>query len=181
MSRLSVINPEEASGQVEQLFAGIKKAIGKVPNVYVTMGTHSAAALGSILQADSVLSHGSLVATDVEAIKLVVSEIVGCDYCLAAHTLIGRKKGLSSEEMQRIRAGERSGNERRDTLLRFVRRVVLTRGTVPEDIVAEVRAAGYTEQQLIEVGLAISVITFANIVNRVNDTTVDFPAAPAIA
>jgi uncharacterized peroxidase-related enzyme len=181
MSRLSVIDPEQVSGQVEQLFADIKKAVGRVPNVYAMIGTHSAAALGIILQADNVLSHGSLPGTDVEAIKLVVSEINGCDYCLAAHTLIGNKKGLSADDMQRIRAGERTGGDRRDALLRFVRRVVLTSGTVPEDVVADVRAAGYSEQQLIEIGLAISVITFANIVNRVNDTNVDFPAAPAIA
>jgi uncharacterized peroxidase-related enzyme len=176
-----MINPEEATGQVQELFAGIKKAIGKVPNVYATMGTHSAAALGIILQADSVLSHGSLAGADIEAIKLAVSEISGCDYCLAAHTIIGKKKGLSPEEMKHIRAGQPSGNAKRDALVRFVRRVVSTSGTVPEDVVDHVRAAGYTEQQLIETNLAITVITFANLVNRVNDTTVDFPQAPAAA
>lgn len=38
------------------------------------------------------------------------------------------------------------------------------------------RAAGYTERQLIEISLAIASITFTNLVNRVNDTTLDFPA-----
>jgi alkylhydroperoxidase family enzyme len=41
-----------------------------------------------------------------------------------------------------------------------------------------VRAAGYSEQQVVEVILAITSITFTNLVNRVNDTTLDFPAAP---
>ena len=181
MSRLSVIHPEEATGQAKELFAGIKKAVGKVPNAYATMGTHIPAALGVILQADGVLSQGSLTGVDIEAIKLVISEISGCDYCLAAHTMIGKTMGLSSDEMKRLRAGQPSGNAKRDALVRFVRRLASTSGTVPEDAVADVRAAGYTEPQLIETILAISVITFTNLVNRVNDTIVDFPQAPAAA
>jgi alkylhydroperoxidase family enzyme len=47
---------------------------------------------------------------------------------------------------------------------------------VPAAAVDAVRAAGYTERQLIEINLAIASITFTNLVNRVNDTTFDFPA-----
>jgi len=89
--------------------------------------------------------------------------------------MVGKMTGLSSEAMKQIRAGQSSGNHKRDALVRFVRRLVTSSGTVPEDAVADVRAAGYTEQQLIEAILAISVITFTNLVNRVNDTTLDFP------
>ncbi|KWT68566.1 MULTISPECIES: carboxymuconolactone decarboxylase family protein [unclassified Variovorax] len=176
MSRLSSIHPENAAGLTAELFAKIKKAAGRVPNAYATVGSHSPAALAAILGADAALAAGSLNKSDVEAIKLAVSEIGGCDYCVAAHTQIGKFAGLSGEAMKQVRAGLASGNAQRDALVRFVRAIVNSRGTVPEAEVAAVRAGGYSEQQVIEAILAVSVITFTNLVNRVNDTEIDFPA-----
>ena len=39
------------------------------------------------------------------------------------------------------------------------------------------RNAGFSDQQVIEIISAISAILFTNMVNRVNDTVVDFPKA----
>ena len=80
--------------------------------------------------------------------------------------------GLTPEVMKNIRAGRASGEARRDALLSFVRSIATTRDTVP----AGVLEAGYTERQVIEIILVMTSITFTNLVNRVNDTTLDFPA-----
>jgi len=175
MSRISSIDPVDATGVTAELFAKIKKAAGRVPNAYATVGTHSPAALASILGADQALSAGSLSKSDIEAIKLTVSELNGCDYCVAAHTLKGKLSGLSGEAMKQVRAGTQSGDARRDALVRFVRLLVSSRGTVAEAELESVRAAGYSDPQLIEAMLAISAITFTNLFNRVNDTAIDFP------
>ena len=181
MSRLSVIKPEEATGQAQELFATLKKKVGRVPNAYLTIGSHSPAALATMLGADGVLAAGELVPADVEAIKLTVSELTGCDYCVAAHTVVGKLAGLSADEMRQIRSGLPTGNEQRDALVRFARQVATTSGTVPQTELAEFREAGYSEKEVIETLLAIAAITFTNLVNRVNDTIVDFPQAPAAA
>lgn len=176
MSRLTAINPSEATGAAAELFTGIKKAVGKVPNAYATIGTHSPEALGALLAFDGVVSGSSLATADIETIKLAVSEIAGCDYCVAAHTLMGKAAGLSQDAMKQIRAGSATGDAKRDVLVRFVRTLVDTHGTVPAAEVAAVREAGYSERQVIEICLAVASITFTNLVNRVNDTTLDFPA-----
>lgn len=176
MSRLSIVNPADATGAAAEIFAKIKKAVGRVPNAYATVGTHSPATLAAVLGADQVLAAGSLPKADVEAIKLAVSEIAGCDYCVAAHTLMGKLAGLSPEAMKQVRAGSATGDAKRDALVRFVRLLVSTRGTVAQADLDAVRAAGYSEQQVVETMLAIAAITFTNLVNRVNDTTLDFPA-----
>lgn len=176
MSRLTAINPEAATGAAAEVFAKIKKAAGKVPNAYATVGTHSPAALAAMLNVDAVLASGSLAKADIEVIKLAVSEVAGCDYCIAAHTLMGKFAGLSQDTMKQVRAGTASGDAKRDALVRFVRTLVTTRGTVAAGEVEAIRAAGYSEQQVIEISLAIASITFTNLVNRVNDTTLDFPA-----
>ena len=178
MSRLSAIKPDAATGATAEIFAKIRKAVGKVPNAYATIGTHSPEALGALLSVEGVIAAGTLSKPDVEAIKLAVSEVAGCDYCLAAHTLAGKFAGLAPEAMKAVRAGEASGDAKRDALVHFVRVLVTTHGTVPEAEVSAIREAGYTERQIVEISLAIASITFTNLVNRVNDTTLDFPAAP---
>jgi uncharacterized peroxidase-related enzyme len=175
MSRLTTIRPEEATGAAAEVFAKIKKAAGKVPNAYVTVGTHSPEALSAALAFDAAVAASTLGKADIEVIKLAVSEYVGCDYCIAAHTLMGKLAGLSGDDMKQVRAGVATGDAKRDALVTYVRTLVGTRGTVPEAVVDAVRAAGYTERQIIEINLAIASITFTNLVNRVNDTTLDFP------
>jgi uncharacterized peroxidase-related enzyme len=178
MSRLSAIKPEAATGAAAEIFAKIRKAVGKVPNAYATIGTHSPEALGALLNVEAVIAAGTLSKQDTEAIKLAASEVAGCDYCLAAHTLAGKFAGLAPETMKAVRAGEPSGDAKRDALVHFVRVLVKTHGTVLEAEVSTIREAGYTERQIVEIALTVSSITFTNLVNRINDTTLDFPAAP---
>ena len=176
MTRLTTISPEAATGAAAEVFAKIKKAVGKVPNAYATIGTHSPEALSAALGFDAAVAAGTLSKPDIEVIKLVVSEHAGCDYCLAAHTLMGKMAGLSPAQMKQVRSGAATGDAKRDALVTYVGTLVGTRGTVPAEAVDAIRAAGYTERQVIEINLAIASITFTNLVNRVNDTTLDFPA-----
>ena len=90
--------------------------------------------------------------------------------------MLGKMSGLTPEVMKNIRAGRVSGDARRDALLSFVRSIATTRDTVPADVLQAVLAAGYTERQVIEIILVMTSILFTNLVNRVNDTTLDFPA-----
>ena len=176
-SRISTPAVETAIGATAEVFAQIKKAAGKVPNTFATIGTHGPAALKAMLNADAVLAAGSLSKQDQEAIKLAVSAAAGCDYCEAAHTMLGKHAGLKPDELQQIRAGQATGDAKRDALVRFVRLLVQGRGTVSDADFAAIRAAGYTDAQLVDISLALAVITFTNVFNRINDTTLDFPAA----
>ena len=177
MSRIRTPAVEAATGATAELFAQIKKTAGKVPNTFAAIGAHGTAALRAILQADAVLAAGSLSKQDQETIKLAVSAAVGCDYCEAAHSLLAKLAGLKPDVLKQIRAGQPTGDAKRDALVRFVRLVVLTRGTISDEEFSAIKAAGYTDEQLVDVSLALAVITFTNVFNRINDTTLDFPAA----
>lgn len=177
MARLHTIDIAQATGPAADLFKGIKGAIGMVPNAFATVGTNSPVALQAFLNFDGAVAKGSLNAQEIETVKLVVSAVVECDYCLAAHTMIGKKSGLAREQILAFRRGEASGDARLDALAGFARSLVTTRGTVPAAAIAQVKAAGYSDAQIVDTLLAISAITFTNLVNRVNDTVLDFPAA----
>ncbi|NUR11086.1 MAG: carboxymuconolactone decarboxylase family protein [Bradyrhizobium sp.] len=176
MSRLSVRNLETDAGPSGQVYAQIKKAIGSVPNTFAAIAAHGPAALKSVLAADAVLASSSLGKRDQETIKLIVSGVAGCDYCVAAHSLLGKLAGLKPDELKNIRDGKPTGDAKRDALARFVRTLTQTSGTVSDDEFAAIKAAGYSDAQLVEISLAFATTVFTNVFNRINDTEIDFPA-----
>jgi uncharacterized peroxidase-related enzyme len=175
MSRIRTPTVESAAGATAEVYAQIKKAAGSVPNTFAAIGALNPAALKAVLQADGVLAAGALSRQDQETIKLVVSEIAGCDYCVAAHSLLGKMAGLKPETLKLIRTGVPTGDAKRDALVRFVRMLQQTSGTISEEEFSAIRAAGYTEAQLVDISLAIAATVFTNVFNRINDTAIDFP------
>ncbi|RLK45115.1 carboxymuconolactone decarboxylase family protein [Cupriavidus plantarum] len=180
MSRLNSIAVNDATGQTAELFGAIKKAVGKVPNAYNAIGANAPAVLANALATGQLLKQGKLSAREQEAINLSVSEASGCEYCLAAHTLTGKMSGYTVEQTQQLRRGSFPDDAKIDALVRFALEIVTTRGTLPAVAVERVKAAGYDDRQIVEAIQAISAILFTNMINRVNDTTLDFPPAPAI-
>ena len=175
MNRLQSTPVAEATGHAAQLFAAIKGAVGMVPNAYVGIGSNSPHALEAALNLDAALKKGSLSGREIEAVKLVVSEVADCDYCLAAHTMIGKMHGLDTPTMAALRQGLESGNPKLDALSSLARALVETRGLVPAETLEVARRAGYTDAQIVDISLAIAVTVFTNVFNRINDTAIDFP------
>ncbi|MDW3687653.1 carboxymuconolactone decarboxylase family protein [Cupriavidus sp. CV2] len=175
MSRLHTLNVADATGQAAQLFAAIKGAVGKVPNAYAVIGSNAPEVLANALQTGAVLKNSTLSARELEAINLAVSEASGCDYCVAAHTMTGKMAGYTAEQTRELRAGAYPQDSKIDALVRFALAVATTSGTVPASVVTNVREAGYTDRQIVESIQAISAILFTNMINRVNDTVIDFP------
>jgi len=176
MSRLSIPNLESDTGPSGQVYAQIKKAIGSVPNTFAAIAAHGPAALKSVLAADAVLAAGTLTKRDQEVIKLVISAAGGCDYCVAAHGYLAKLVGVEPAALKRIREGQASGDAKRDALVRFVRKLAQSSGTVSDEDFAAIKAAGYSDAQLVEISLAFATTVFTNVFNRINDTEIDFPA-----
>ena len=126
---------------------------------------------------NAILHKGSLNVKELEAINLAVSEATGCDYCLAAHSMMAKKAGFSSEQIRELRRGQYAEDAHLDALAKFAQTLVTTTGTLPEADVTALRDAGFSDRQVIEAISAISAILFTNMVNRVNDTVIDFPKA----
>lgn len=175
MSRITVPPVAQATGATAEVYAQIKKAAGSVPNLFVAIGALAPESLKAVLNAEGVLAAGTLSKQDVETVKLLVSTLTGCDYCEAAHTVLGKMTGLSPETLRQIRKGEPTGDAERDALIAFVRTIQQTSGTISNEAFAAIRAAGYSEAQLVDISLAVALTIFTNAFNRINDTDLDFP------
>ncbi|MDE1170049.1 MAG: carboxymuconolactone decarboxylase family protein [Verrucomicrobium sp.] len=176
MSRIAQITPEQATGQTAQIYGSIQKQLGGVPNIFQALGAHPQA-LAAFLNLHSGLT--TLSGADKEALALIVAEENGCDYCLAAHTFLGRKHGLSTEETLVIRQGGAT-DPKRNALIRMAREIVDRKGRVSDEAYQAYLDAGYTEAQVPEVLLAVVENLFTNYFNNLNGTAIDFPAAPAL-
>ncbi|MBV7481409.1 carboxymuconolactone decarboxylase family protein [Bordetella sp. BOR01] len=176
MSRIAIPALSTATGATAEVYAQVRKiAGGNVPNLFAALGHLAPAQLAAVLNAEGVAAAGSLSKQDLETIKLAVSTQTGCDYCEAAHVLLGKLAGLSADALRAIRTGQPTGDAKRDALVHFVLNLVRTSGTIGQDEFDAIRAAGYTDGQLAEISLVIGLVIFTNIFNRINDTDVDFP------
>ena len=178
MSRLNAVTPEQANGRVRELYDGLKKAIGAVPNIYQGVA-NSPAALDVLLGMGAKLREGALTGAETEAIKLVVSQTYGCNYCLAAHTMLGRKAGLSEEDTIAIRRGA-IAQPRLSALAQFVKSALQPSGRISDENLRAIRAAGFNDGQITEILMVLAQTVFTTLFNRVNQTPVDFPPAPGL-
>ena len=176
MSRLPVPHLETDAGPSGQAYAQIKKTLGSVPNTFAAIAAHGPDALRAVLAADAVLAAGTLTRRDQQIIKLVVSAAAGCDYCVAAHNHLAKLAGVKPEVLKQIREGQSTGDAKRDALVGFVRKLAQSSGTVSDEDFAAIKAAGYSDAQLVEISLAFATTVFTNVFNRINDTEIDFPA-----
>jgi alkylhydroperoxidase family enzyme len=81
---------------------------------------------------------------------------------------------MSQEEIERAQRFE-SEDDQRAAALRFAREMVETRGQPSDEALDEVRNAGYTDAQIIEMVATIALATFTNYMNDFMGTDVDLP------
>ena len=123
MSRLPLVSVENSSEQSRLVFEQVRKAMGKLPNAYALIGGYSPNALSLLLSGDAALAKGQLSRQEIEAVRLAISTQNGCDYCVAAHSAVGKMVGLPAAELTQLRAGQPTGHNKRDALVGFARPV----------------------------------------------------------
>jgi uncharacterized peroxidase-related enzyme len=178
MSRLTLITPETAGERARPLLDAVKSKLGLVPNMLRAMAS-SPAVLDAYLQFSGALGKGTLSGRVREQIALTVAEANGCDYCLAAHSAIGKTVGLTAEQVRDSRLGG-AVDPKTDALIRFARKVVKARGKVSEADLDAVRAAGFGDGAIAEVLANVALDVFTNYFNLAVDTDLDFPRAPEL-
>ncbi|MFN7937651.1 MAG: carboxymuconolactone decarboxylase family protein [Bryobacteraceae bacterium] len=173
MQRISGVNPEETSGKTRRLLDGVQAKLGMTPNLMKTLAA-GPAALEAYLSFGAALGSGRLDAKFREQIALAVAQANSCEYCLSAHTAIGKMTGLTAEEIAAGREAH-AADTRRDVGLQFVQKLVVQRGVVSDEAIAEVKAAGFSDGDIAEIVANVAINIFTNYFNHVARTEVDFP------
>lgn len=178
MSRLHQIAPEVATGKAKELLDAVKGKLGLVPNMTRAMA-NAPAVLDGYLSLSGALGKGSLPAKTREQIALAVGQANGCDYCLAAHSAIGKMVGLTADQILDSRRGT-SVDSKNDAIIRFARQVVEKQGRVTDADLADARIAGLDDAAVAEIVANVALNIFTNYFNHVAETDIDFPKAEPI-
>jgi uncharacterized peroxidase-related enzyme len=169
---------EAAPAASRPLLEAVKQQLGVAPNLFRMVGT-SPAALEGYLGMFGALGKGALPAATRERIALAVAEINACNYCLSAHTYLGKNLAkLDDAEMTANRSGA-SNDPKADAAVRFAAKVVRERGHVSEQDFRSVKAAGYDDAQIIEIVQHVALNTWTNYINAIAETEIDFPVVAA--
>lgn len=174
METINVPTRDEVSENNQAIFDNLNSKLGFVPNLYATFA-HSETALGDYLALQNRKS--SLKAKEREVINLVVSQVNECEYCLAAHTALGKMNGFTDEQILEIRTGEATFDAKIDALANFVKDITINRSKPSESALSRLLDAGYNKENLIDINMVIGDKIVSNFIHGSGQFEVDFPAA----
>lgn len=173
MSRVQTINPETAQGETKELLDAVQSASGMVPN-FIRVLANSPAALAAFLGLNGIANTGDLDELTRERIALAVAEQNACQYCVSAHTAIGRKAGLDNDDILASRKGA-SVNPKSAAALAFARVLVDNMGDVTKSEFDTVRNAGHSDAEIIEIITHVAMNIFTNLIGKAIEVEIDFP------
>ncbi len=173
MARTEIPHRDKAPAASHATLDAVGKALGFIPNLHRLLAK-SPNALAGWLGLMSNLAK-TLDAKTRDGIALAVSGVSDCEYCLQSHAYVASTfSKLSREEISLNRRGH-SGDSKRDAAVQFAKKVTEQRGKVSDEDFAAVKAAGFSDEQILEIVSLSAQFLMTNFVNNVFQTDVDFP------
>lgn len=177
MQTIKQVDIASATGKNKRIFDSLQKALGTVPNSIKTIA-NSPAALNAYISFDAALGEAKIPASLREQLAIAVANANRCDYCLSAHTAVGKLAGLSSSELGRAQNAE-ADDAKAAAALKFAVEVVRERGALGRSEVEDLRQAGYSDGEITEIIAVVAINIFTNYYNRIAATEIDFPLVQA--
>ncbi len=165
---------DDPDTQIGEPLAATQKSMGMVPNMYRAMA-NLPALLDTYQHGYQLIREKSgFSAIEQEVLFLSISRENGCEYCVAAHSFIGDAMSKMPREVtDAIRAGQVIDDPKLQALRAFAQDMVVSRGNPSNADARSFLDAGYSEQQVLGVILAIGVKVFSNYTNHLFRTEVD--------
>ncbi|WP_288355468.1 carboxymuconolactone decarboxylase family protein [uncultured Cycloclasticus sp.] len=178
MPRIKPLQNHELDAATSTTLDAVGKKLGMVPNLFATLA-HAPAALNSYLGFSDNLSNGVLTAKQREIVALAVAQYNQCQYCLSAHSLMGKGAGLSENDIVKARNGSAS-EALNHTIAAFARDVVESRGVIPDEDFNAYAGQGLTHALMVEIIANVALNLLTNYINHLADTEIDFPVVDLV-
>lgn len=175
---------DTATGPATDVLSAAKQRMGMIPNMYTRMANAPMLLKTYSVGYDGFREESGFVAAEQEVVFLTISHENGCDYCVAAHGfLAANKSGVAPDVVAAIAQKADVPDARLHALRKFTRHLLDTRGRPEQAEATAFFDAGYTEEQVLYLVLAIAVKTISNYANHMFDTPIDavFGGAPRTA
>jgi uncharacterized peroxidase-related enzyme len=173
MSRLPTLSTDAAPGKAKQLLEGVQAKFKMTPN-FTRVMANSPQLLEAYLGFNHALASGSIPPKLREEIAVEVAEQDGCEYCLSAHTALGKAVGLTDVELEEAREA-RSQFPKHRAALELARKIVNRRGHIEASDIEAARNAGFGDGEIAEIIGHVAINIFTNYFNTATEVEIDFP------
>lgn len=174
MSTFNVPTRDQVNTTNQAIFDTLEKQVGFVPNLFATYA-HSENALKNYLNFSGAKT--LFKAKEKEAVNLAVSEVNNCEYCLSAHTAIGKMNGFTEDQILALRAGKASFDPKLGALAKLSRNIKESHGNKDAAVLESFFNAGWAKENLIDTISLVGDKTISNYINNTTKVPVDFPVA----
>lgn len=170
MSRLTVQTLESAPEASRPYLEKAKAKNGFIPNLLGVLAS-APTAIETYLTVSEINSRSSFTLAEREVVQITAATNHGCSFCVAGHTAIAYKQGnLPADLVEGLRRQTTLPDAKLEALAAFTRAVIRSKGVVSADELAAFKAAGYGEQQVVEVILGVALATLCNFSNSLAGT-----------
>lgn len=169
---------ESASEKSAEILGQVRSKLGFVPNL-MGVFAESPEILQAYLALSDLVDQTTLTPLERQIALIGASVTNNCDYCVAAHTAISSMQKLPADVIQAVREDRPIGDAKLEAFRTFVQTVTDNRGFVSDEEKAAFLAAGYTNQNILEVILVVGMKTLSNYTNHLAETPLDDAFQPA--
>jgi uncharacterized peroxidase-related enzyme len=170
--RFTIHSIESAPEDSKPILTKLKSEVGFVPNLAAAMA-ESPSLLEAFTTLRAINGRSSFTPVERETIALAVSFDNNCTYCMAAHSTFAKMNGISDEALNSLRSGNSPADSRLQALSNFTRQIVRKKGYVSEEDIRAFLDSGFTQSQILDVFVVMSMTTLANYAHNVAHTPVD--------
>lgn len=172
----SSLTVDDAPAAARNILTASEQRFGFLPSP-VARGAHAPGVLKHLLGSFAAFDQTSLSPLEREIIAMTVAFEHGCHYCMAMHTALQAGEANAAAIVEALRSGAALPDPKLDALRSYARALVVTRGHVPAAVADAFAAAGYSQQQALEVVLGVATYVLSTFMNIVTDAPLDPPFA----
>ncbi|PPK95828.1 MULTISPECIES: carboxymuconolactone decarboxylase family protein [Nonlabens] len=172
MTTLKVHNIESAPEESKPLLEGSQKSFGMIPGLHGVLAA-SPQLLKAYQQLHELFMNSSFNTDELTVVWQTINVEHGCHYCVPAHTGIAKMMKVDDAITEALRNETPLADSKLEALRTFTLSLVRNRGNVSQEDLDTFYAAGYGEQQVLDIILGLSQKVISNYTNHIANTPVD--------
>lgn len=174
MTTLTIHTLDTAPEGSKPLLEGSVKAFGMLPNLHGVLAS-SPQTLDAYQKLHQLFMDTSFNAEELTVVWQGINVEHACHYCVPAHTGIAHSMKVDPALTEALRNEQPMPNAKLQALYDTTLIIVRNRGQLTQDELDNFYAAGYGEQQVLEIILGLSQKIISNYTNHIGNTPVDAP------
>lgn len=173
MSRLAIQTVETAPAKSAERLEAVKQVNGFVPNLLGVLA-NSPEAIETYQTVGKINGRNSLSSAEREVVQITAAVTNDCGFCIAGHTKIAQKAlNMDGPLVEALRKVDTLPDEKLNALAVFTLQVMSQKGQVADEELDAFFAAGYTQQNALDVVLGVSLATLCNYANNLAQTPIN--------